>query len=264
MEYTNQAMCYELLCHPCFGLVSPYTRGGHKDMDHYTFIDSLSVLNTYMIDFANATYNAKDFMDHYEELIAIGKSCEKAMFEKTKRVNTHKGLIFVLGLLVASVAKTIFLKEPLHQTYAYVQRFGRKKFDELISMDEVNSNGERLWVELGVGGVRREAALGFPLVKEAVEYLDIEDRNSHVKTLMFLMSKCEDTTIIHRHGHRVLYEVQETMKELLQKNPSNEELEIISQTYSDRRISPGGSADLLCGAFFMSFINKNFNLLIQE
>ncbi len=105
IEYTNQAMLYELCTTPSFGLVSPYSKGAHQDMDYFTFIDSISVLNKYMFQFAQLGYQDKAIGDLDFEAIEIGLACEKEMFQKTKGINTHKGLIFVLGTLVVSVAK---------------------------------------------------------------------------------------------------------------------------------------------------------------
>src|SRR5690554_6815822 len=83
IEFTNQAMLYELFLHPSFGLVSPFSKGSHNDMDHFTFVDSIFVLNKYMLEFAYLGFQNIHDDKLLKEAIKIGIECEKEMYAKT-------------------------------------------------------------------------------------------------------------------------------------------------------------------------------------
>lgn len=258
IEWTNQAMLYELMTEPSFGRVTPSTTGAHHDMDHFTFIDSISVINRYMLKIAECCFNENDLMEDYSRMIEIGKACEGAMFQKTRGVNTHKGTIFVLGTLVACTTKVIVQGGRFEDIFHLVKRLGVEKWKEFEGIREPKTNGERLYMEQGFGGVRAEARMGFPLIQKVMGVIDLKDPRTLTRSLMVLMSSCEDTTILHRHGEAVLREVQRTMRRLLKEDASRKEIEALSCSFIERGISPGGSADLLCGAIFMKLIKDNY------
>ncbi|MGL5428082.1 MAG: triphosphoribosyl-dephospho-CoA synthase, partial [Cetobacterium sp.] len=83
-----------------------------------------------------------------------------------------------------------------------------------------------------------------------------------IRTLIYLMSILEDTTILHRHDIKILNEVKDTAIYLKEKF-SNESLNIqtlneIEQDFISKRISPGEAADLLAITMFLSFIQNSF------
>ncbi|QVK17280.1 citrate lyase holo-[acyl-carrier protein] synthase [Mycoplasmatota bacterium] len=257
IEYTNQAMLYELFTYPSFGLVSPYSSGAHQDMDYFTFIDSISVLNKYMLQFAYLAYQEKQIEKMLDEAINIGKVCEKEMFCKTKGVNTHKGLIFVLGTLVMSSIKMFYHNDSFDKIFENCRIITKNKLHELNQIDDNKlSNGEKVYLKYQKEGVRKEASLGFPIIQEALKYLDLENKDSLIKTLIYIMSLCEDTTIIHRKGLDGLEYVKKTMNHLMKEGFDNKLLLKINDQFIKEGISPGGSADLLCGTIFLSLIKN--------
>jgi triphosphoribosyl-dephospho-CoA synthetase len=260
MEFANQAMCYELLTYPSFGLVSPYSKGSHEDMDHFTFIDSISVLNKYMYLFAKNGYQDQPLSELFDTAIQIGIECEKDMFTKTRGINTHKGLIFVLGTLISCSARALYYKEGFDQVFKYCQTFGMGKLEEFeqLNQKEKLSHGEMIYLKEKIGGVRQEAALGFPILQQAWKWVDFDHKDSLVKTLIYLMGHCEDTTIIHRCGLETLEEVQRTMKQIVQNGFNLHEINEIEAAYIERGISPGGSADLLVGAIYLARLHILF------
>jgi len=250
-------MLYELFTYPAFGLVSPYSSGSHQDMDYYTFIDSISVLNKYMLQFAKLGYQEKAIEKMIEEAIEIGLACEEDMFQKTKGINTHKGLIFVLGSLVISAMKVLFNGDTFEMIFNNCATLTKGKLDDLKKLD-INhlSNGEKIYLKYQLEGVRKEASLGFPIIQDALKVLDLENKDTLVKTLIYIMSQCVDTTIIHRIGLDGLAYVQESMSILIAEEYDNELLLKINEQFISKGISPGGSADLLCGTVFLSLIKN--------
>ena len=146
----------ELVLTPKPGLVCPDDRGSHDDMDASTMMRSLFALRRGFVALADA--NGAPF----ERLQAIGIDAERAMRRATGDVNTHRGAIFTLGLLVASasschargVAVTpTTLRGTLHE------RWGRAL--RMRPVDEA-SHGLAMAARYEAGGARREAAEGFP------------------------------------------------------------------------------------------------------
>lgn len=107
-EYISQiavkSMLLEVSATPKPGLVDRNNSGAHKDMDFNTFIES-SVSQVYT--FYNCTLEGLKFEgeDNKELLKAIrpaGIEGESKMFNATRGINTHKGLIFSLGIIAAA------------------------------------------------------------------------------------------------------------------------------------------------------------------
>ncbi|MDR2387007.1 MAG: citrate lyase holo-[acyl-carrier protein] synthase, partial [Deltaproteobacteria bacterium] len=106
-----QSLIYEVSRFPAPGLVSPVSNGAHRDMNYYTFVDSLSALIKYFVLMAAAGFSNRSEQEIFPIIREIGKEAERAMFYKTQGVNTHKGAIFILGLSLAAVAKTLYSQE---------------------------------------------------------------------------------------------------------------------------------------------------------
>ncbi|NLG82078.1 MAG: citrate lyase holo-[acyl-carrier protein] synthase [Bacilli bacterium] len=258
MEFAIQAMLYEVSLEPSFGKVSPSTSGAHQDMDYHLFLDSISVISKYMLKFAQLGFQSKSINEMYDASVEIGKACEEAMFKKTKGVNTQKGLIFVLGLLIMSSAKVIYCGKDFSEIFTYVEMLGKQKFKELENLNRDNlTKGEQVYKQYNIGGVRFEASLGFPLIQEALKIIDLQDRTSFVKTFIYLMSKCDDTTIISRRGLDSLNYVKQVMSRLYLEELDFYKIQQVSEDFIHKGINPGGSCDLLCGTIFLKLV-KNY------
>jgi len=104
-----RALWHELTLHPKPGLVSLEDAGAHADMDARTFVRSLFALRPHFGHLAAA--GARDAP--FATLRELGIRAEAAMLAATGGVNTHRGAIFALGLLVAAAARTQAGGEPL-------------------------------------------------------------------------------------------------------------------------------------------------------
>ncbi|HEX4916737.1 MAG TPA: triphosphoribosyl-dephospho-CoA synthase, partial [Limnobacter sp.] len=80
------------------GLVCPDDPGSHNDMDLHTFMRSVDALQGYFHDCFNLGAQGADF----RPLQLRGVQAERAMLAATQGVNTHKGAIFLMGLLSAA------------------------------------------------------------------------------------------------------------------------------------------------------------------
>lgn len=265
-DLSVKSMLYEVAVAPKPGLVDRYNSGAHRDMDIFTFIDSSLSFNTYFYDCTKLGYNFND--DDYTNLLRalrpIGIEAEEKMFNKTNGVNTHKGLIFSLGIISAAAG---FIYKQTNNMYInpleisnLVQKITRGLTEELLNIDNKSNltYGEALYKKYGVKGIRGEVESGFSTVLKyslpEMKYL-IEDHKYHindvlVNVLLSLMANTEDSNILGRHDVNTLDYVRENSQYALElggylTEEGQEFVVEMDRNFIDNNISPGGSADLL-------------------
>lgn len=125
------------------------------------------------------------------------------------------------------------------------------------------TNGERLFRETGVTGVRGEAERGFPGIFEAglpvftAMLHEGWDRNAAaVNALLSIMTVVEDTTVLHRCSVDGLVTMRRAASDALRvggiKTAAGRfAIETMNRRFVELGISPGGCADLLAGMFFV-------------
>ncbi|WP_319204921.1 triphosphoribosyl-dephospho-CoA synthase CitG [uncultured Ilyobacter sp.] len=272
-EFALESMLMEVACFPSFGLVSPVSKGAHEDMDYFTFIKSTASLQKYMLKIANRAFSPDGLEIIFKDCRQLGIEAEKEMFKKTKGINTHKGMIFVLGIVLIATAKTLYENKEFLSIQENI-RFMTKGLvgSELKTLEKKTNltHGERVFLEYGITGIRGEVESGIPVIFEYalpayddIEFSNAGDNERLLHTLITIMAHCEDTTILHRHDIHTLKEVQDICKKLLKKGSLlNKELLVeideLDKKFSKKRISPGGCADLLAVTVFLSLIKKEF------
>ncbi|MBV7275990.1 triphosphoribosyl-dephospho-CoA synthase CitG [Clostridium sp. PL3] len=271
-SFAIQAMLYEVACYPSPGLVSPISNGAHKDMNYYTFIDSTSVLSKYLAQFVQEGYTNNCYKDIFNKIRAIGVEAEKDMFVKTRGINTHKGMLFLVGVCCAAVGKAIYEKKKFSEVQDIIKSMteGITKKELSVLKDKADlSHGEKLYLKYKNEGVRGEVERGIPTVFDfALDFykqsadLSINDRLVH--TLIGIMQICNDSTIIHRHNPEVLEEVKEKSREIIKlggikTSNGRERINEMCEKFIERNISPGGSADLLGVTVFLYLAEEYMN-----
>jgi len=249
----------ELVCAPKPGLVTPFDTGSHHDMDAATFIRSLFALRGYFAAIADAGARQATF----EQLQILGLSAERAMRRATGGINTHRGAIFSLGLLVAAAASLRAQRVSTSAEAVCGEVASRWGAPILAAPVDCTSHGQRVAQRHGAQGAREEAARGFPALREIAipalkKALDATaDRNAAmVQTLMSLVATTEDTNILHRAGAPGLALARRRSREFLDGGgihaPGWEaRLASLGRDFESMRLSPGGSADLLACAWFL-------------
>lgn len=268
-SFAIQAMIYEVSCYPSPGLVSPVSSGAHKDMDFFTFVDSTSVLSHYFTLFVQEGFSDKSYKEIFNSLRKIGIKAEQDMFIKTKGINTHKGMLFLMGITCAAIGKTLYEKK----SFEYIQNVIKEMTvgiveKELMTLKDENaySHGEKLFLKHKTDGVRGEVERGIPVVfqfsldfyKENSQ-LSINDRLVH--TLIGIMQICNDSTILYRHSVEVLEEIKETAQGIIamggmKTTKGRDTINKLCTEFIERNISPGGSADLLGITVFLSLVEE--------
>ena len=101
-----RAALYEVGLQPKPGLVDPAHSGSHEDMDFFTFQRSAAAISSFFPRFfAAGEWIADDPAFLLAVLRLIGLEAEEAMYEATGHINTHKGLIFSLGLVLGAAGE---------------------------------------------------------------------------------------------------------------------------------------------------------------
>jgi triphosphoribosyl-dephospho-CoA synthase len=240
------------------GLVSHIDNGSHVDMDAAMLRRSASVLQPFFTALATAG-GAGACMD---ELRAIGVKAEAAMLAASGGVNTHRGAIFGLGLLCAAAAQT--------RDGGTLGLFVRRRYGRAIAAGPValTSHGARAGRAYGAPGARGEAAAGFPSVyaigapalTQGRRLAPGDPEAARVHAAFALIAAVADTNLLHRGGARGLAFAQDAANAFLARGGVGApdwraSAARVHAAFAARRLSPGGSADLLAMSLFVQTID---------
>ena len=262
------------------GLVDQENSGAHRDMDYPLFLASSRALEPYfarcvMLGFERGRACNKSETDcllssdgsecdsGLRKLRSAGLAAEDDMYAVTGGVNTHKGVIFSMGILcfcigqLASEGELPGLRKS--RNLQKLQRRCKKTAEQLLkAKNPSDTNGARAFREERTGGIRKEALSGFSSVFEAgypalLESLNLglSENTALIRTLLILMTKTEDSNAVHRGGKEGLCFMRRQAEEILQENFRGAEERVLERVRAfdraciKKNLSPGGSADLL-------------------
>ncbi len=250
------------------GLVDLHDNGSHRDMNYDTFVASTAAVVPYITEMARAGCELESGIHGlFPAIRPIGVRAEKAMFTATGGINTHKGMIFSLGIIAAclgyqhshggSTAPDQILTLAGQAVYHWLEQ----DFERMKSRPPV-THGERLFARYGYRGIRGEAQQGFPSLRntalpaiETAMTAQPDANRARLYVLLTLMARVDDTNILIRSNPETLAYVKETAAEFLRAYPvitdeAVERLEQMNRDFVERNISPGGCADLLAISIF--------------
>lgn len=264
LELCEYSLMAEVSATPKPGLVDRHDSGAHKDMCFDTFKASSAAIAPFLTRMFSMglSWEAPSGAGLFDAIRLVGIRAEEAMFSATGGVNTHKGMIFSMGLAAAAAGLyyrihgsfspgAILLlagdlcREPLEADY--------KKIDTA----RPRTHGEILYVRHGIKGIRGEAQDGFPSIREiSLPALSLskktcaDDNQAYLNTLLALMSQVDDTNVLIRTGHAMLaYQKEQAARILAMGGAASsagmEELRRLNEEFIRLNISPGGCADLL-------------------
>ena len=265
----RQGLQGEVDATPKPGLVDKDNPGAHRDMDWHTFARSTEAIVPHLRQMAEKGWEWEGTEEAlFAALRPMGAAAEKAMFRATENVNTHKGIIFSLGLVTSftlhHLARTgkVESEAVLGEIGEAVTPLLERDFAK-IDRYHPHTHGEVLYVEQGCRGIRGEAMDGFPAVAQialpALRQFRKEgrpDNEAYIQTLLLLLSQVEDTNILSRSNQATLAEAQAAAQEVLAKGGAftKEGMEAVwelNERFVEKNISPGGCADLLILAIFL-------------
>jgi triphosphoribosyl-dephospho-CoA synthase len=256
------ALYDELSLSPKPGLVTLTDCGSHDDMDAHTFMRSLFALRHYFAQIAEAGFEGAGFA----VLERLGIDAEARMLAATEGVNTHRGAIFMLGLLCASagvvsreqggVKHPAQLREALRRHWGDVLARRSQRVPTLPGGIAARRHGLR--------GASEEAALAFPVLFEtalpsltsALARGQTPDQ-ARLDTLFHIMAVLDDSNLAHRGGLAGLRYAQRRARQFLEAGGTARpdglrEAQTIAREFVAQRLSPGGAADMLSAACWIT------------
>ncbi|MDO8251906.1 MAG: triphosphoribosyl-dephospho-CoA synthase MdcB [Rhodoferax sp.] len=256
-----RALYAEIALEPKPGLVSFRDCGSHHDMNGTTFLRSLFALRGYFPRMAQAGGEGRSFA----VLEALGKNAEARMLVATRGINTHRGAVFGLGLLCASAGQVhaqglLFSAQHLRAVLLSTWGEALAVRAKLARYASPTSNGQRVAQRYGMCSAGEEAAQAFPTLfdvtlpaLQAALAAGALTRAARVQALFATMAVLDDTNNVHRGGIEGLRFVQSSARSFLAAGGVLQtdwlrHARAIHAAFVQRRLSPGGSADVLASA----------------
>ena len=195
-----------------------------------------------------------------EAIGRIGREGEQAMLVTTHGVNTHRGAIWALGLLVTAAA--------LQPKSIALCAARLALFDDRYAPTPL-SHGAQVAQRYGARGAREEAQLGFPSVlQRGLPQLHKSRANGHgeqnarLDALLAIMTELADTCVLYRAGETGLQAMQAGAQAVLDAGGSaslsgRRRLHELDQQLIALNASPGGAADLLAATLLLDRIERD-------
>ncbi|MBT2582824.1 triphosphoribosyl-dephospho-CoA synthase [Planococcus sp. ISL-109] len=261
-ETAVRSLIEEVELTPKPGLVDSRNTGAHQDLTIQLMRESAESLRDTFEQIALVSYGRRPSQSLREEIALIGRAGEARMLQVTGGVNTHKGAIWAMGLLVSAAAMgkgTCAIGEVAASAGELAC------FPDRHSPNTV-TNGVNVVAKYGVSGAKGEAQQGFPhVVRYSLPMLNYSrisgqtEEKARLNALLSLMAHLDDTCILHRGGPGAL-DFAKKQAALLLENGATEDLYTLDEHFISRNISPGGSADLLAATLFLDELQANERL----
>ncbi|QOV63740.1 triphosphoribosyl-dephospho-CoA synthase [Kosakonia pseudosacchari] len=189
----------------------------------------------------------------------LGREGEQQMMAATGGVNTHRGAIWALGLLVSAVAMSGG-NAPAQAIVATAAKLAQLPDD---AAPKLFSKGLRATHRYRVPGAREEAQQGFPhIIKLALPQLQhsrqrgSSEAQAQLDTLMAIMTSLSDTCVLSRAGLEGLEAMRQGASAVLHAGgvasiAGQQALAELDARMLALNASPGGAADLLAATLFL-------------
>ncbi|SPK70289.1 putative 2-(5''-triphosphoribosyl)-3'-dephosphocoenzyme-A synthase [Cupriavidus taiwanensis] len=264
------AIAEEARLSPKPGLVDSRGNGAHADLTLPLMLRSAHALGPSFAAMADAGLQAPRVgYGLREQLGALGREAEAVMLSATGGVNTHRGAIWCIGLLVgaAAHASTAGLGAgagSISATAGAIASLADRHRPVLTG-----NKGELACLAYGVGGARAQARAGFPHVTRlALPALRRSrargepESTARLNALLALMSELDDTCVLARSGRPGLDFMQAGARAVLLAGGAGtvagrRHLRSLDAGMLARRASPGGAADLLAATIFLDRLSQD-------
>jgi triphosphoribosyl-dephospho-CoA synthase len=264
----RQALIAEAELTPKPGLVDRRGGGAHTDLSLAIMRRSALTIEPYFCQMAFVSRETRPSQQMRERLAVIGRDAERAMLKATGGSNSHKGAIWILGLLISAAAMQD--EENVPASVVATTAMNIASFDDRATPRLV-SHGDAVAKQYGVAGARGEALRGFPHVVDVGLPMLRGRRTSgateqvaRLDTLLSIMSRLDDTCLLYRGGKTALIAAQEGAIAVERAGGSGtaigkQHLRHLDCQLLDLKVSPGGSADLLAATLFLDAVEQRQN-----
>lgn len=255
----------ELALAPKPGLVSFVDSGSHDDMDAHTFMRSLFALRRYFVRMAGLGTQRVAFA----ELERCGIAAEARMLAATGGINTHRGAIFILGLLCAATGAAQ-LEDGRRDPHA-IRASLRAHWGEALAARTRRAPtlpGGLAARRFNLRSASEEAALGFPALFETAlpawrraQDLKLDLTRTRLDTFFALLAGLDDSNLAHRGGLEGLTFARAQARAFQAAGGAADAHALrrawgIHEAFVARRLSPGGCADMLAAACFLHRVGQ--------
>jgi triphosphoribosyl-dephospho-CoA synthase len=260
-ELVVDALLDEARLTPKPGLVDSRRNGAHTDLDFALMCRSARALKPAFAAMAEAGRAAASPTPALRETLGrLGREAETTMMRTTRGVNTHRGAIWAMGLLVAATA--VQGPDVTASTVAAVAATIAQTLDSHAPI-RTGNKGEQACREFGVTGARGQAQAGFPHVIELglPELQRSRTRGdsetaSRLNALLAIVSRLDDTCVLSRAGPAALRAFQEQATGILAAGgvatlSGRRQLRQLDSLALACNASPGGAADLLAATLYL-------------
>ncbi|WP_323141919.1 triphosphoribosyl-dephospho-CoA synthase [Massilia phyllosphaerae] len=257
------ALVDEAMLTPKPGLVDMRGSGAHSDLTWLLMCRSACALYPAFLRMAEAGAGIDDPALLRRRIGAIGREAEAAMMAATGGVNTHRGAIWALGLLVTAAARGSGLDAA-----AIAHQAGLLAcIDDPGAPASTGNKGELACRTHGVGGARGQARAGFPaVIGAALPMLRLSrargdgEAQARVNALLAIMTTLDDTCLLARGGSRALHATRSGARRVLALGGiatphGRAALRGLEARMRRLHVSPGGAADLLAAALLLDRID---------
>ena len=259
----------EVATTPKPGLVDRANTGSHRDMDIFTFNASAAALYPYFLRCFELGRGGREQPREvlFDALREAGLQAEVQMYAATGGVNTHKGMIYTLGILCGAWGRLWTAAQPSPGAQALCRACGAlaaasagEDLRRIAEEGAADTAGARLYRSQGLTGIRGEAAAGLPSVTRWAlpAYRQALDggrsrNDAGAAALIHLIAHVDDTNLYHRGGRAGALWAAQAARELLDRSPLPTPAEIarLDEEFIRRDLSPGGCADLLAVTYFL-------------
>ncbi len=272
-NFAVRSLLYEVSVTPKPGLVDRANNGSHRDMNFYSFLNSASVLWPYFHECAclgleYAGCAPELLPDLFARLRLPGKRAENQMLYATEGVNTHKGAIFSMGILCAALGAALPAERKQPEKMLKLcssMTAGITEYDFVgLTKQTARTAGQRFYVTYGITGIRGEIEAGLPVVSRyglpLLEQLLLEGKSEDetgAAVLLTIMAHMTDTNLIARSDLKTQKAVSAHVQKVIEENncPDAALLDEMNEQFTEKNLSPGGSADMLAVCWMLHFVS---------
>jgi triphosphoribosyl-dephospho-CoA synthase len=263
-----ESLIAEVELTPKPGLVDRRGAGAHSDLSLSIMKRSAITIEPYFRQMAAHSTRARPSQALREQLAVIGRDAERAMLRATGGSNSHKGAIWILGLLLSAAAmqgEDEIQASEIAETGRQIASFADCAAPRLVT------HGDLVAKTYGVSGARGESLRGFPHVIEiGLPTLRVKRASgatesvARLDTLMSIMSSLDDTCLLYRGGPCALNIAKSGAAAVLRAGGTGtpngkQRLVRLDQQLLMLRASPGGSGDLLAATLFLDAVERRQN-----
>jgi len=241
------------------GLVDRRGSGAHRDLTLALMERSAHSLTPTFYALAQQSWRRPADVALRETVGRLGREGERQMMAATAGVNTHRGAIWALGLLVSAAAMMDGNagSQQLCDTAAALARLPDQAAPKTFS------KGLRVVHRFQVPGAREEAQQGFPhITRLALPQLrrsrraGADETAAQLNALMAIMTSLTDTCVLNRAGLAGMQAMRTGAQAVLDAGgyaqaAGRQALEQLDNRMLALNASPGGAADLLAATLFI-------------